>query len=424
LGTVRLLLAAAALLLPVVAGFATAASAQTGGGRGFLGRGTPAQGSGPIVRSRQAEALDTSQLLRGQSLDLRLDLFEDAVFDAELDPAPPPAPGYEHWNGTLAGVPLSAVTVTRRGGDVSASVTAPGVSYQIRNAGPGVHMVEEIDQSAFPDTADDAPVPPTATAGTTTNTPAPTPDATPEADTTDVIRILVAYTPQARTAAGGAEAITNLAAHSVSITSDAFADTGITAVAELAGVVPLNANVPVNTTGLEQVKNPDDGVVDGIHEIRDNENVRADLVAVLAAGALDNCGIGYRKSALSGQADFGFSVSHYTCASSTFTFIHEVGHNFGAHHDRYAVQARGQGANSLFPYGYGYVNGTKRWYTVVAYDDQCDAFGVECTRLPFFSTPAFTYNGDPLGIPSGQSNAADNSTAINTSAPYVAAYRK
>ena len=61
-----------------------------------------------------------------------------------------------------------------------------------------------------------------------------------------------------------------------------------------------------------------------------------------------------------------------------------------------------------FSYSYGYVNqrafdegapAAARWYTIMAYENQCDAADFRCTPLLRFSNPIQTYLGDPLGVP-------------------------
>ena len=85
------------------------------------------------------------------------------------------------------------------------------------------------------------------------------------------------------------------------------------------------------------------------------------------------------------------------------TFAHELGHNMGLRHDRYASGVPRTG------FRYGYVNQrafepgapeTARWRTIMAYNSQCGRVGgFHCARLPYFSNPEVTYDGDPMGVP-------------------------
>ena len=76
----------------------------------------------------------------------------------------------------------------------------------------------------------------------------------------------------------------------------------------------------------------------------------------------------------------------------------------GLRHDRYEQRRRSSNEHP----GWGYVNqpglepgadADRAWRTIMAYPDQCDAAGVSCAQLPFFSNPRQHYNGDLLGAP-------------------------
>ena len=104
-------------------------------------------------------------------------------------------------------------------------------------------------------------------------------------------------------------------------------------------------------------------------------------------------------------------------ASGGLVFAHELGHNMGLQHDRYAEP----GTNWPFPYSFGYVNQRAfdedaprdaRWRTIMANDSQClREAGFSCPRLPRFSNPNQRYpdaDGDPLGVPGDEpSDAVD-----------------
>ena len=129
--------------------------------------------------------------------------------------------------------------------------------------------------------------------------------------------------------------------------------------------------------------------MDEVHERRDQS--RADLVHLIVDTG-DVCG----KAWLAPRDEsLGFGLTHYACEIGDYTFAHELGHNMGLHHDRYAERCREVPAekrpdawqqeisNRPYPYSYGYVNqrafdethrrisGNFRWSTIMAYDMQC-----------------------------------------------------
>jgi hypothetical protein len=66
-----------------------------------------------------------------------------------------------------------------------------------------------------------------------------------------------------------------------------------------------------------------------------------------------------------------------------------------------------------FPYGHGYVNGTK-WRDIMSYKESCGG----CRRVPIWSSPLVMFEGEPAGTPD-----QDNARVIAEEAPRVAAFR-
>jgi hypothetical protein len=91
-----------------------------------------------------------------------------------------------------------------------------------------------------------------------------------------------------------------------------------------------------------------------------------------------------------------------------FSIAHEIGHILGARHDRHT-----DALDSPFPYGHGYVNGTK-WRDIMSYQGGCEG----CPRIPYWSNPRITYNGEPTGT-----DANDNARVILEQALRVSNFR-
>ena len=68
---------------------------------------------------------------------------------------------------------------------------------------------------------------------------------------------------------------------------------------------------------------------------------------------------------------------HHECAADTYSVAHEIGHIIGARHDLGMDKTM-----TPFPYGHGYVNGTK-WRDIMSYKESCGG----CPRLPVWSSP-------------------------------------
>ncbi|MFL0810244.1 MAG: DUF5011 domain-containing protein [Agarilytica sp.] len=143
---------------------------------------------------------------------------------------------------------------------------------------------------------------------------------------------------------------------------------------------------------LYDLRSSTDGLMDEIHQMR--TDLGADLVSAVS-GATNYCGIAYLDSTYS----LGFSVNGRGCMSS-YTPIHEFGHNFGAHHDTL------NGTNYDYPFGYGLFNNTvdPYWRTVMSYQCPQGPSGY-CSRIPYFSNSQQTYNDLPLGDEEVHDNA-------------------
>jgi len=132
---------------------------------------------------------------------------------------------------------------------------------------------------------------------------------------------------------------------------------------------------------------------------------RADIVGLII-NSPSGCGLSTRVGA---DAEEAFFVAHHACAANTYTIAHEVGHIIGARHDRLI-----DGSNMPFPYGHGYVNGTK-WRDIMSYRESC---GGSCPRIPYWSNPRISYKGQPTGTA-----ASDNARVILEQAERVSKFR-
>jgi peptidyl-Asp metalloendopeptidase len=101
-------------------------------------------------------------------------------------------------------------------------------------------------------------------------------------------------------------------------------------------------------------------------------------------------------------------VVHHTCAALTYSITHEIGHLIGARHDK-ALDPN----MTPFPYGHGYVNGTK-WRDIMSYRQGCSG----CPRIPYWSNPTTKIRGD-----AGGTVDADNARVILEQAERVAKFR-
>jgi len=144
------------------------------------------------------------------------------------------------------------------------------------------------------------------------------------------------------------------------------------------------------------------GPFKAVRKLRDEK--RADIVALIIDDA-SGCGLSTRVAA---EADEAFVVAHHSCAAVSHSLTHEIGHIIGARHDRNLDKSM-----VPFPYGHGYVNGTK-WRDIMSYKDSCGG----CPRLSFFSSPTVKIKGERGGTVD-----TDNARVILEQAERVSKFR-
>lgn len=371
------------------------------------------------IRSRLVN-LDLSALngpdgeLGSQSLEgglVVLNLFPDVTLTATIDRVEPSASGGKAWIGHIDGSQYSQVyMVLTNDGVFAAHVATLDALYQVNYAGPDVYNVSQIDQSRY---GDDIVLTPSIADG---NTPFVAPELGAQALT--YIDVMVVYTANAATAAGGTSAMNSLIDLGITETNQSYINSNVNQRVNLVykgQVAYSEGSNPDFGTVLDQVTNKTDGYIDNVHALRDQ--YKADLVSLWIQGS-QYCGIAWLMDPPSSSFEsHGFSVVAQSCATGYYSFAHEMGHNMGAEHDRGVAGTVGDGK-----YNYGYVNQSARWRTVMAYNTVCSNAGYNCTRIQYWSNPDALYNSAALGIASGN-YAADNRRRLNDTAATVAAFR-
>ena len=387
----------------------------------------PSRG-GDTVRHRQAsidfDGLDTlrSALETGEPATLTLNLFDDVGFRAvDLRLAPTSSRGYS-LAAKLEGVRFGTATIVVNGDVVVGSVRTPLATYTIDSAGGGVCHIREVDPSTLPPLGEPLLPPQSASPLDTSNANRTAPAITADAGADDsVADVLFLYTPAAREAAGGVLPARSLIDMFVAEINGAFIDSGVgqqifaTRVAEVDYVETGNSSLD-----LRRLRGRSDGYMDIAHTLREKSG--ADLVHLLVE-ITDVCGIAYLMFNVSpGFASSGFGLTRRSCGG--LVVAHELGHNMGLRHDRHVDPS-----NSPYRYSHGYVNqagfeafaaGTSRWRTIMAYEDQCSEAGFRCRRLPRFSNPDQTHEGDAMGV----ADDADARRSLNDTRDTVAGFRR
>ncbi|MGB0383438.1 MAG: reprolysin-like metallopeptidase [Ardenticatenaceae bacterium] len=359
---------------------------------------------------------------------LELNLFEGVHVTALLDRIESNPSGSYTWMGKVEGVAYSQVILVVKDEVMVGKVAMPTAIYEVRYAGDELHEVVQINQAAFPDLEDDTVVFEDQEATTSRR------EEFSRSDDGSVIDVLVVYTAEAKTGAGGTTtAIENLIELAVSETNQSYQNSQVNQRIFLVHMAEVDyAETNDSDLDLGRLRDTDDGFMDEVHTLRDSYH--ADNVMLITEQG--DCGLAavQRQAPDPSFAASAFGIGRRDCTMSNLTLAHELGHHMGLLHDWYIDD----GVNP-FTYAHGYVNNDSNapWRTVMGYDDLCEDQGFDCTRLAFFSNPNLTIDEVPMGVESGTASNcvekslapnpstcdADNHSVLNATASTVAQFR-
>lgn len=272
------------------------------------------------------------------------------------------------------------------------------------------------DRTIRPDIDDGTPVP----VGSDESTPEPSPDTMVQPC---FINMMVLYTLEAQMASSDIEGEIYEAFVQANVI---FENSRVPVMVQPTYIGLLNypeRNVQNITRVLDDVGNGATAIGLDVKILRDQW--QADLVSVWVenSGRTQRyCGIGYQSDTAAPSDIDGFTIVRRDCATEMLSFTHEVGHNLGLGHDRYSQGTKGKNDGAS---NYGHVSLHSAMRDIMATHKECLDSGLECDRLPFFSSPDFTYpdSTEPMGIASGQPDAADNAAIAKQTACLVAHFR-
>jgi len=207
------------------------------------------------------------------------------------------------------------------------------------------------------------------------------------------IHILTVYTPDARDGAGSVGAIEATIRAAVDITNTAFMDSDMDARFRL--VHTEIAPDGYNDSG--DIGN-DLAWMDGSAALATLRTTHlADMVSLVTENGGGYCGLAHVQRTLGVVTPY--QVTDRGCTVGNLSWAHEHGHNMGFEHDPANGAAPGD-ALTTFAFAH-FVDGNFR--TVMSYSSECT---MGCTRVPHFSNPDISHNGESTGIASQRDNAA------------------
>jgi hypothetical protein len=321
--------------------------------------------------------------------------------------------GSRSWVGTFDDALGSVMVLTQDRGTVTGFIQRGVALYELLPARgqAGQHVLYRVDESKKPQPGPSRAV---ETGGATidgTTTSATTAGATGAGTIVDV---MVVYTPASRARYGQAE-LESMILNAFAAGNQAFVNSRIDVAMNLVylGEIAYTESGDMTKT-LTALKETSDGQMDGVHAIRDR--VGADLVALVSEDT-NWCGFAnVMRNVSTSFAAWAFSVTGSTCLSNG-TFVHEIGHNLGAHHNW-----EDAGNGGAYPYSFGLRRCTADglgFRTVMAY--YCSG----AARTNSFSDPNIYYNGLATGIAyeSSSSKPAENARTLRNTIATAAILR-
>ena len=165
---------------------------------------------------------------------------------------------------------------------------------------------------------------------------------------------------------------------------------------------------------------PNDGYMDEVHVLRNTYG--ADLIVFLAF--IDYTGgTAWLLPDFEGFSEdyFAVSINRVQQAASSYTVVHEIGHNMGAHHHRDQSVQPGPNYN-LGDYTSGWRGNIQNTMSVTVMSYDSGTFysdGINGVRIPYFSSPLITVDGTIIG----NATLADNARIIRETKELTSNYR-
>lgn len=362
------------------------------------------------VRER-AVAVDTAQIAPATKVSrIGVQLFNGDVVPLDLTVLEQRGDNSFTYVGKVRGSEKSQAVLTVVDGRLAGSVTMVDeatqttTNYVIVPNADGSTTLRQVNEATLPpDHPGQVPHAPTSSLRTKA---AMVTAADGTGDSGATIDVLVVYSQQTATTAGAG--IGAQIQQVIDTANVVYANSGIATRLRLVGKQAMPYSESGNfSTDLSNLTSGVGGL-SGVGALRDS--TKADLVSLFVEG-MQYCGLAW----VGPSANFGYSVVNRNCALTNLSFVHEVGHNFGALHDPYA-----DGSNAPYTFGHGYVYAGQKWRTVMATGDACVSVG-GCARINFFSNPNLNFGAPP--VPLGTAAQSDNARVHNQNAYTVANFR-
>lgn len=371
---------------------------------------------------------------------ITLELFSDAVFDAEIRNVTRYPNGSVGMTAHLTGDKNGTVYLSYSDGRMLASVEVFGSSDYAVLAREDIHYAIEVDQADSENYEGLPPRVPDAVSDDITNADAVADGnviGAPEGSI--VIDVMLVYTPEAKAWADESNSgIANVMNLAMERANEVHANSGTHVYLHRVHEAQVDytestasKNYDVDLDSLTDI----DGVIDNVHSLRDE--YAADLVCMLAF-VTNYGGYGWVLNNTNGSPDSAFCVARVQQAwNSTYTVVHEWGHNMGCGHSTNQTVQAGPATWNYWPEntwsaGWQWDDllahvqwpyATDGFCTVMTYEDSNDDGTNEYERVAYFSNPTNYYVGNSTNA-TGDAASGDNARTIRETRAVIADYRE
>jgi len=364
---------------------------------------------------------------------IRLELFEDAVFEAEIRNVTRYVNGAVGMTAHLRDGEEGVVYLSYSEGIMSLSVEVMnGRNYAVQySSDESAYYSIEVDLEGSDILPGAGPAVREALAD-----PAEDPDTIVVSEGTisvpagtSVIDVMIVYTPAAKqwaSARGGG--IGNVIAGAMERANEAHTNSDTRVYLNLvhSDEIAYSESGSDIDQDLNRLTNKNDGYLDPVHGLRDL--YQADLVCLFSSNSVAG-GISWLLKNTNGSPSTAFSVVRVQQASWTYTLVHEWGHNMGAHHHKEQKKEYQPGPTvwenwpqNTWSAGWRWTGTNNLKYcSVMTYSNgQYFADGISHIQQPYFSNPQIFHQG----VPTGHAADGDNARTIREMRTVLANYRE
>ncbi len=332
---------------------------------------------------------------------LRIQLFDDVVFDVQGERVDEMLPGYLTWVGKIPGKDYSHVAITFGEVDIAGSIDIGTRRFTLRSDLAKHNIVREVDFSLLPEIACDSGQHKElhkSLAGSVDHAMIEQVLSTAKTTSSTTIDVLVLYTARVAAQYGGNPS--TAVAQQFSDMNTAFTNTGTLANVQIKALVPFNDFVepafPTLSTAdvIGYLSDMDAGVNQFVRIPLLRNLANADLVTLLIDPVNLKAACGWSDvvdTPGGGNPQEAFSIITQECAGTDYTLPHELAHGLSGRHDAIPTANGGDLTNNApYTYNHGYTDFAAPFRTIMGSGKSttvvCGLAG--CPRILRWSDPA------------------------------------